>query len=515
MISKRYMKKLYAFLLALALSMGITTSASANLDRVFGDLLDGAAVATQNGGSYESQARNSYVFGGIGIRFPRSNVQLFSITPPRVTAGCNGIDFFLGGFSFINGEQFTALLRNIGQSALGYVVQLALKQLCPQCEAVIAALQKAAQLARKASVDSCEAGTALGAFVAESIGLGGGPDSNSQNEATADVCGKEVVGANATDGFITAMNSICDTMEKSVSWLEDLVKNDPDKQAELAIFVGNSSWQAVKALGFTSSPAVGEFMLGMFGTTVIEEDTATPLVHPPTFDDPKVAMDIFMCGAHPEDYSDIPVVQKYCLDGDVSIPESYHVYQCDEYTKCLHPQKVSVADWKNAGSMGDRGFIAMVYEILMGAVDDAAQGKKLSDEAIALIQSSPIPLYKAINIAAVYPSVAESMVETNTLMISFMLADSYFRFIITEAYRQNSASSIPGDLVKRVLEAATRFNEGMSEKIVQIDNLLVRQQRFMSQINQINNVMQNQVFSRGLMGNQVFVKDLSSAVAGH
>jgi conjugative transfer pilus assembly protein TraH len=59
--------------------------------------------------------------------------------------GCGGIDLFAGSFSFINEAQFVALLKNIGQNALGYFFQLALKSMAPEIAVTLEWLQDQAQ----------------------------------------------------------------------------------------------------------------------------------------------------------------------------------------------------------------------------------------------------------------------------------------------------------------------------------------------------------------------------------
>ena len=69
--------------------------------------------------AYRGQTMNLYTGGSLYMRTPVRNYQLASIAPPSFTAGCGGIDLFAGSFSFINKEQFVALLRNIGNNAIG------------------------------------------------------------------------------------------------------------------------------------------------------------------------------------------------------------------------------------------------------------------------------------------------------------------------------------------------------------------------------------------------------------
>ncbi|MGN4155959.1 conjugal transfer protein TraH, partial [Burkholderia gladioli] len=67
----------------------------------------------------QGETMDMYSGGSVFMRTPHKTYQLASVTAPDWGAGCGGIDLFAGGFSFINKEQFVALLRNIGSNALG------------------------------------------------------------------------------------------------------------------------------------------------------------------------------------------------------------------------------------------------------------------------------------------------------------------------------------------------------------------------------------------------------------
>ena len=105
----------------------------------------------------QGQTMNIYTGGSMFMRVPNKTYQLASVIAPSWNAGCGGIDLYMGGISFINKEQFVAMLRNIGSNALGYSFKLAMQNLCPTCDNVMQALQATAQAANRLNIDSCEA----------------------------------------------------------------------------------------------------------------------------------------------------------------------------------------------------------------------------------------------------------------------------------------------------------------------------------------------------------------------
>ena len=81
--------------------------------------------------AYRGQTMNFYTGGSLYMRTPVRNYPLASITPPSFRAGCGGIDLYAGSFSFINKDQFVALLRNIGNNAIGAAFNMALCSMSP------------------------------------------------------------------------------------------------------------------------------------------------------------------------------------------------------------------------------------------------------------------------------------------------------------------------------------------------------------------------------------------------
>ena len=112
---------------------------------------------------------NGYTLSGgySEIRTPLSGVNILSFSPPDISAGCGGINLYMGSFHFINGQEFLALLRTIGQQALGYAFQLAIDAMCHQCGALLASIQKAITAMNNALHNTCQ--LAQGVFPANQI----------------------------------------------------------------------------------------------------------------------------------------------------------------------------------------------------------------------------------------------------------------------------------------------------------------------------------------------------------
>ena len=147
----------------LALSLALSAMPGlprADMNAELRGAFDGMVNAT-GAQAYSTQRRGVITGGSIAIRSNMTNPNLMSFAPPSFKAGCNGIDFFGGSFSYINGAQFNQMLRNIAQAAAGYAFQLAIEGMCPTCGAVMNNLQKIMQTLNGVMKNSCEAGKAI------------------------------------------------------------------------------------------------------------------------------------------------------------------------------------------------------------------------------------------------------------------------------------------------------------------------------------------------------------------
>lgn len=145
-----------ALCLILAVSMGVSTVANAGWMSDFYTSAGSAMNATP-GGSIATQSVVGYSGGGVTWRIPNKTLYPFNITPPSFSAGCNGIDAYLGSFSMVNKNAFVQALRNFGQQSVGYFFQLALRSMAPEIAVTLDVINDLAQKANQFGKNSCEA----------------------------------------------------------------------------------------------------------------------------------------------------------------------------------------------------------------------------------------------------------------------------------------------------------------------------------------------------------------------
>ena len=110
-----------------------------------GGALDGMLINVTDPVAYQSQTRRGFVGGSVAMRSPIRNVNIVSFDPPRMSAGCGGVDLFAGSFSFIDSDQLIAVFRSIAQQALGLIFMRALAAIDPKLQSLVSTIQSKLQ----------------------------------------------------------------------------------------------------------------------------------------------------------------------------------------------------------------------------------------------------------------------------------------------------------------------------------------------------------------------------------
>lgn len=99
----------------LILSASFMVTASADVGSALVDYYNSMEANTKI--ERASLTTNGATFGGYYQRGANVDMTLGYITPPSIKGGCGNIDFNMGAFSFISGDQIVAALKAIGQNA--------------------------------------------------------------------------------------------------------------------------------------------------------------------------------------------------------------------------------------------------------------------------------------------------------------------------------------------------------------------------------------------------------------
>ena len=118
-------------------------------------------LSTTKPGFYEGQRRGFVAGGAADLRFPNRSFTPLTFSLPSLKAGCGGISFFGGAFSYINGDEFVQFLQQIAQNAVGVAFDMALRTLCPQCATVLSNMESVVRSMTGNLKGSCQAAKAL------------------------------------------------------------------------------------------------------------------------------------------------------------------------------------------------------------------------------------------------------------------------------------------------------------------------------------------------------------------
>lgn len=149
----------YSCLIAVAVGASTQTSVTQayNLDGFLGGMYSN----TSDAGYFQTQQRGVISGGSIVARVPIKPINIAQFDPPRVSAGCGGVNLFGGSFSFINAQELTQLLRTIAQNALGLLFQLGLNAISQPLSSLLTSWSKKLQDMNSALKNSCEAARKL------------------------------------------------------------------------------------------------------------------------------------------------------------------------------------------------------------------------------------------------------------------------------------------------------------------------------------------------------------------
>lgn len=540
------LKRVLTYLILAIMVQQTAVAQASDLNSAFSTLIGGSGMASVSGpGAYKTDSRNVFVAGGVEARFPRArSVSLLSITPPTMpTAGCGGISAHFGGFSFVSGAEIEQLIRNIGQNAVGMVVSVVIKTLCPICDAVIQAMTKLAAAAAKLSIDSCAVAQNI---VSSVIGEG------SQDQHTELACGKKVAVGGKSGDYLAAtqgIDAICASAMSAMETVQGFINSAEGKgkepatplDLELAAKVklenryGNTTWNLINdvygKVDFGTTAGKEELrnrmmLLNVLGTSILVPDQAEPgkpIIPTQTGKtiSPKQLFDLFMCGA-PKSYTDAGGVGKtdrtrttmaYCEQfygsssdktlGNLGQDGGYdwNVWECppDDLNECLNMRSVPL---RESTMLQGSGFLYQTEGILLQAVDAVANNKgPFSDDFMKLVATVNFPLYQAVNAAAIYPASAGDLMSTMSVLVAESLVYAKLEAILTPQGKNPNPPKIRQDLALRVYDVLEAMNKMHLSQKESYGRMMTIQEGAAHSIRQINLAIQKQVMSPELLGN--------------
>lgn len=483
-------------------------------------------VSTTQPGVYQSQVRGYATAGGFDVHFPTQSVQLVSVTPPSYSAGCNGIDLFMGGLSYISGEQFVGLLKGIAANAMGYSFSLAMRTLCPVCSTVVSDLQHVAQSANQLAIHQCQFAMGL---VNSATGMQAGTHLTQQAALS---------GANAgvVSDFLSGLATVGDDVAKALDVIErkmaHIHQESGRAQAAQETELGSDTWQLLSGL----DKAQRVFLQSILGTTVrYPYPTGNPksvVVEPvgASMNMHQLA-DLLMYGEESKQPDNGNIWVNICQDAPYKNP--WLAQTGEQLCLSVKRQRLQDSQWYQMSessvhglSVADYGFFGISYALMGQALQNIAQKKSLGtpasvalpvsvygpevivqaafspEEIRAFIGMAPVPLYRAMNFAAVYPSMAHAMVHNIAEMIAAHYAMTYIRdriLNITHAGNQGAGQIGLSHQKLQALEGTLRtMHYRLQERVKLMVSRLNTKQAWTHQVNQVQSQINAQAWENGL-----------------
>lgn len=299
-----------------------------------------------------------YLTGGsLVTRSPSKTLHPANVTLPRVSVGCQGIDFYTGGISFVNTKEFVDTFKSIANGTKGYAVQMALETLSPMMASSISKVKGIADEVNRFNINSCETASLLVGAAAPKL-----------QTARHHACAQVATQNGKLADYVRSKHN-CGTNEQQASQLNAAPR---DKQRELRFNV-NLIWDALEKNGMVKSDAgLSEWMMSLSGTKIYRQRHGHPDVQqlPSTFlSDPNHHINSLLHGG------------------------SIKRYHCDDTKKCLSPKTISITV-----TPGD-SLQAKVDKMMHSIAGKIQSGESLTAAETQFINNVSLPVYKLIDLS--------------------------------------------------------------------------------------------------------------------
>ncbi|MBN4055186.1 conjugal transfer protein TraH [bacterium AH-315-K03] len=393
-------------------------------------------------GVYQSQSAGYYTAGSLYTRAPSKNYQLLSANLPSVRSGCGGIDLWGGSFSFINEDQLVAMLRNIGQNAVGFAFNLALSTISPKTEELVNKMQAYANSINAMNINSCE----------QAAAVVGGLWSKT-DESQKQVCQAIGTSSGLFSDWAAARQGCGAAGQRSAT----LQSAREGQFSELIFDEGNIAWKALQKNDWTRNDVeLAELIMNITGTIVIrrtggDDEPIVPRYIPPSLSESDI--NVLMRGG--------VINGLRCADGT-------------QENECL--------DLEGGEFTVSLGFSDRVADILLAIVNAILSDSELAPNGVemGLLNATSLPVYKMLSVFSAYnPAMATQKATDYADIIAIDILFTYLQTVTDAAVHSSRVLQLPSDVMNAFREQA----DGQRRFIInKRETLLARAQRSIKMI---------------------------------
>ena len=363
------------------------------------------------GGAFKSQQGGYYTGGGAYVRVPTRTINPVNIQLPTLEMGCNGLNAYMGAFSYLNSDKLVETLKAIGANATTYAFSLALKQMSPMIMNQLEELHAKLNWANEMSINSCNAAKAMvntGASLLE--------------EASVGSCIRNAQSEN--NDYFKAKHQ-CQTQQA----VNARNKNNPESIGNL-----NLVWDIIQKDGLlkTLDKDTQQLIMSLTGTIVFK--TAENQPTQPYF---------YFSKLHGSE-----------LVAGLAAGKPFSVYNCqDEH--CLNLSQKEISFNKESS------FVGQVHKILGGIEEKTIEDEEeLTEKEKAFLETTRLPVYKFFNVQSAFQrGMILSVTEQYAEVISNEILHAFIDNSISDLMSANKHGYIPSEYVKdftRMVEQARK-----------------------------------------------------------
>lgn len=414
------------------LSVGLLVTAGSSQASIQSDLDDffnkmGGGANISSGTTVKGQSAGYLVGGSMYVRTPVRTINLISVTVPSISAGCGGIDAYLGAFSFINTDQLQAMAKGIMSNAIGYAFNLALETVCPQCKAVMNDLQDMINKVNMNNMTTCQAAQGLVNGVASQIW-----------KRDHDMCIKLATANNYFSDWSAATRG-CSNTGGDTDRILNAEREKPENEKRISRNV-NITWSAFNDIkqSITNDRELKEIMMSMLGTTIYGNKSGDFKTLP-------------TLGANNELISTL-------MYGGTS-----QIYRCDETNKCLKPtvSKITISS--------DQSMVRKITRLMNAVFDRVKTGENYSAQEQNFINSLQAPILRITKETAM-AGINDGLIIQLSEQVAFQYVLYYLESVNELASRASMGSVTEKDQLDadRFKESVERVRESLRDQMAKV-----------------------------------------------
>ncbi|EKY5338454.1 conjugal transfer protein TraH [Salmonella enterica] len=332
--------------------------------------------------SFDSQKRGYYTMGGFTARTTTSTDYPITISPPRLSVGCGGIDGFLGGFSFLDPDFLVEKAQRAMQAAPYVAFDMALKTMCKECADTLGKIEQITNFLNGIQLNECAMAKPIATAMVER-------DPSALSGMWTELTGTKNLDEATDRMWSDTTSKIKAADDKPIADLKSMISGCPADFRDLMQH-GSIVERAAKKVGMGD---YADTIRGYMGDVWIESKTNDKI---------PVAKSITSC----------PQNKKFSLDD---------MLNGRAYVKTIDQQCVP---------SGSRPVRTVVYQKMESIVSRIKNNQPLTSENQAFINQTNIPVYKILQMAVVTGQ------DTVTLNVLSELVGLYYTyFIFTDLYR--------------------------------------------------------------------------------